>query len=474
MSQNWTEAFVWPHTNIRTTGFTWTLGSGGTNEYYVDDGAGASPALAPSTTLMSAVEPPAVEANAIELTAGAVGALAVSEWDWADNDTLGFMTIYVRLADEADPDSKADGFVTSGGDDTSAGTSDAAAKKTLQDAIDNIGPTAEGDRFNVKDTGPDVLASSLSLASYGTPSLESPIFVQGYKTTAGDGGVGDLDGDDGDFAIGFAVADDFFNFRDMVLHNTGTAGVIQGDNNFTLYHCEVADGGGDGINGDINIAVHNCFIHDIGGDGVEINDGSVLFNYFKNDGTRDMVACLRYVNGNANQFCNFAWNVCNIDGVTDGVIGDTRLAVFHNSIYSNGGTGTGIDLLTGDWYPVVADNLIEGFSGTGGIGIQLASGGQIGIYAGNSAFDCTTEFSINDSVVRDRVNETLGSSPFGDPGSENFAPAPVGLVNTAFLQQIGADGAIGGTSYLWRGALQPSVSAAVTISLSSRGTAIRR
>jgi hypothetical protein len=42
-------------------------------------------------------------------------ALTAGTWDYADNDTLGFSTIYVRLSDGADPDSKADGYVQSRG-----------------------------------------------------------------------------------------------------------------------------------------------------------------------------------------------------------------------------------------------------------------------------------------------------------------------------------------------------------------------
>ena len=45
------------------------------------------------------------------MSAGTAGTLASGEWDWADNDALGFTTIYVRLSDDTDPDSKADGYV---------------------------------------------------------------------------------------------------------------------------------------------------------------------------------------------------------------------------------------------------------------------------------------------------------------------------------------------------------------------------
>lgn len=45
------------------------------------------------------------------MTSGDVGSLAAGEWDYDDNDTLGFSTIYVRLTDGTDPDSKAEGYI---------------------------------------------------------------------------------------------------------------------------------------------------------------------------------------------------------------------------------------------------------------------------------------------------------------------------------------------------------------------------
>jgi len=47
------------------------------------------------------------------MTAGTAGSLAAGEWDWADNDTLGFSTVYVRLTTgAADPDARGEGSLT--------------------------------------------------------------------------------------------------------------------------------------------------------------------------------------------------------------------------------------------------------------------------------------------------------------------------------------------------------------------------
>ena len=81
----------------------WTASSSGTDEYYrVYTGGGDPNILVPVRELI---------VNSSKATEGTAGALSASEWDWADNDTLGFQTVYVRLSDGADPDSKATNYV---------------------------------------------------------------------------------------------------------------------------------------------------------------------------------------------------------------------------------------------------------------------------------------------------------------------------------------------------------------------------
>ena len=96
-------------TSIRNATYKWTVSGSGTGEYYLDLAAGGDPGL---------TEPAGVYENGSLLTAGTVGSLSASEWDWGDNDTLGFNTIYVRLADDADPDSKAADYVQYSNTDT--------------------------------------------------------------------------------------------------------------------------------------------------------------------------------------------------------------------------------------------------------------------------------------------------------------------------------------------------------------------
>lgn len=93
--------------SVRSASYQWTASGSGTSEYYLEASGGGDPGLGG--------DPGHVIANNVVLTAGTAGSLTAGQWDYADNDTLGYSTIYVRLADSTDPDSKAAGFVLAGG-----------------------------------------------------------------------------------------------------------------------------------------------------------------------------------------------------------------------------------------------------------------------------------------------------------------------------------------------------------------------
>lgn len=97
-ANNYANAQNWQAISIRNSTYRWTASGSGTNEFYLELAAGGDPGL---------TEPSRVLASGSAMTAGTVGSLTAGQWDWGDNDTLGFSTIYVRLSDGADPDSKA-------------------------------------------------------------------------------------------------------------------------------------------------------------------------------------------------------------------------------------------------------------------------------------------------------------------------------------------------------------------------------
>jgi hypothetical protein len=74
----------------------WTASGSGTNEYYLLNSAAG----------YTATEPDRVKELGVILVKGSLGSLGIAQWGWGDNDALGYNTIYIRLTDEADPDSK--------------------------------------------------------------------------------------------------------------------------------------------------------------------------------------------------------------------------------------------------------------------------------------------------------------------------------------------------------------------------------
>ena len=106
---NFDDDASWSPISIRSAAFQWTVSGSGTNEYYLEASGGGNP----STVLTGLVEPANVQASGTALSAGTAGSLGVSSWDWADNDTLGYSTIYVRLGSGlTDPDAQIEGYVT--------------------------------------------------------------------------------------------------------------------------------------------------------------------------------------------------------------------------------------------------------------------------------------------------------------------------------------------------------------------------
>lgn len=93
----------WAPISVRTALYSWTASGSGTNEYYLRTSGSADPGIS---------APAAVYINGTSATEGTAGSLAAGTWDYADNDTLGYSTIYVRLSGGGDPDAQALDYIT--------------------------------------------------------------------------------------------------------------------------------------------------------------------------------------------------------------------------------------------------------------------------------------------------------------------------------------------------------------------------
>lgn len=92
----------WAKISIRNSGYSWTASGSGTNEYYLRTAANGNPNIGG--------QPGGVYIGGTLQSEGTVGSLANLGWDYADNDTLGYSTIYIRL-NASDPDAQALDYV---------------------------------------------------------------------------------------------------------------------------------------------------------------------------------------------------------------------------------------------------------------------------------------------------------------------------------------------------------------------------
>jgi len=88
--------------SIRNSTYKWTLSQSGSFEYYCELNGGGDPGL---------YEFRGIAIDGTEATAGTIGSLAAGEVGWGDHDALNFNTVYIRLADNTDPDTKGTDYI---------------------------------------------------------------------------------------------------------------------------------------------------------------------------------------------------------------------------------------------------------------------------------------------------------------------------------------------------------------------------
>lgn len=290
-----------------------------------------------------------------------------------------------------------------------------ASGSVLQYALDTITrDTSNGDQINVKAGADDVLSSSLSLSTYGTPSVTAPLIIRGYTSEANDGGRGSLDGGGsyGMFSTGAGCA-----LIDMIIHDMTGHGARCG----TVLGCEIYNCSGGIYTGSDGVFIGNN-IFECSGYGINVqSSATVVGNYLKDGTTNTFSGAALYVD----RPVTVSGNIIVVSGGRDGI----RLAYdgagcMNNSILSLGGTGQGVSVESNRWGHVILNNLIEGFSGVGGYAIQLTGTTEaVLVLAGNSYYNCagTVQGDTNSEHLFDELNETLSASPFAKQGANSFA-----------------------------------------------------
>lgn len=327
-----------------------------------------------------------------------------------------------------------------GGDGSQSDPWTDTAGAALDRALSLITPGASGDVIWCK-TGAAFADTAVDIGQYQTPSSTAPLVIRGWDGT----GTGDPVGAIAEFDCGGTTgltdggADwDNVTFLDLQIHNSGADETLRVASACNIYNCEIYDGTAQlvYVNGP-STRVIGCYIHD-GDTGIFVNQRECtvhrnIVGDFESPGTE----MTKGINSSTGVQSNtITQNIVMFDPASpNAAVGiqynEDHGWICNNSVYhNNAGTGSGI-LISG-LDAVVMNNLVEGFSGTGGIGIDYDDSNAL-IYGANAVFDCETEFANLDGANQVSLadDETLSASPFNISGTitpADFIPADTGNV----------------------------------------------
>ena len=273
-------------------------------------------------------------------------------------------------------------------------------------------------RINIKSGTDEVMASDLNWSSFGQPNNASrPVILEGYTSTAGDGGRGSIDANNGFI--------DLSGYDYITLTNLD----VIGDHDDYLVHL------------DNNCAIHNCYIEQQGNRGAIYLDGNCVVSdstirsvgpgtYSQNGldgnsaGRKYLFNC--FVEYNGSGIAVYRYNavdcivVCN--GLGYGVNIGNSDAVIGNIIYSSAvGTKAGIEIDASQPGPLVTNNYVEGWSHANGRCVDDNLNKPDGYTSlNNYYFNCTTTTDGTNTEYTNRLTDwtLLGSSAITSVGSD--------------------------------------------------------
>jgi hypothetical protein len=300
---------------------------------------------------------------------------------------------------------------------------------TVQHALDTITrDTTNGDQINLKSGTADVLAATLDLTTYGTPTATAPLVLRGYTSAANDGGMGEIDC--GGATMWASASYDYLILADLEMHTFGDNTGLDLDNNLILYRCEIHKGASTPsnknlVNIDSDCQVIGCYIHDTGSSNVAALDlnsfGNVFGNYIV-PGADNSGGCISGGNDYAIVGNILVCDHTGARGIIAGFSGFNGL-VMHNIVYNSAaGTGSGVVIAnqTAGYSPVM-NNIICGWSGAGGEGV-LASA-DLGLAGWNAFYNCTANYTITGNQIIDLTanDVALAADPFTDAANGDFS-----------------------------------------------------
>jgi len=308
----------------------------------------------------------------------------------------------------------------------------------IQETFDAV----NGTRVNIKAGTAEVLTQSIQTTFHDTSvsiawnsALTAPLVFRGYTSIAGDGGKFAID------AGTFGVVDSGMNYWSVVdgeIYGGSVSYTLRMGIRGIVLRMTIRDGvGSRAILTGGNGSVENCYVYNHAGTGIDTSGGRVVDNYLETGPTNHFAIG---VNMNATTLTQIERNIMILQGSAIGVKLHYMGSMCNNSIYSLGGTGVGVNTQPSVILAAIKNNLIEGFSGVGGKGIDLSTltSGNVLSIGGNAVFDCTTPYDLTptDGIVDDLGdNEILTTSPFNDAAAGDFSPIDTGSVKEGSLPQ---------------------------------------
>lgn len=317
------------------------------------------------------------------------------------------------------------------GADTGAGTSfgdpmGAADGDPVQRLLDTITANeTDGDIIYVIDDGTYTPQAELSFATYGSPSTGWALTLKGLHADgstasdlATDVGIGAFDL--GAFS-GYYISNKRVNLQHLSFAN-GTD-LIYVDDAY-VKDCSFSDASNFALRLGAFCVARNCYAFNCGVRGFyatatscRILDSHVMSRTADSNGAT--IACIDNNNsGGLVQGCTVS-----TEGSSDGIRIGGATSCLNNSILSSSGTGEGIQISGNNYASEFANNIIEGFSGTGGIGITCGGGAsRAGLIGNNKIYNCTTPVvAATVPGVVTLPDTTLTKSGFLKQGADTFA-----------------------------------------------------
>jgi hypothetical protein len=288
-----------------------------------------------------------------------------------------------------------------------------------QETLDTVTQdVTDGDKFNLKEGTDEILVTSLSFTTYGSPGQAYPVIFRGYTTAEDDGGRGSIDGNSNSVVSNGTLS--YVIWQDMHLHSSGSAQLYLGDNETHFVNVIFNDSTHTKpLEFDNYCSFIGCRFYNL--DGVIEAASFCNFLYSKiEESSNNTNWLIRFLAGH----CLFFGNTITLTSTTATnavlALNGQNDIVLHNTFYSaNASRRTGTDLGNARVGMSAINNIYVGFSGVNGEGLSINSANTALIVA-NKFYNNTVDVDASNDYNAVLDNETFLESPFIDPDNDDF------------------------------------------------------